>query len=313
VLAPTGVAFFGRDPDVARAVWSRATGYPGDPLYRDFYRDLGFDLDVAELEGEVGPNGTRVMTGLKLHRVSGEGAAKAPYDPDLALDRAHDHAAHFVAARREELLARTRALGSPASSPLVSVAPFDAELFGHWWFEGPDFLERTLRLLATDPSIRATTLGAHLEAHPDLAVVEPAASTWGEGGFGDVWMGPRTARLLRPLHHAASTVLAAVRTSRDASGVAGHALDQSIREILLAQASDWPFMIHRGEMSEYAHGRVRIHSERAVSLARIATNAARGTPPTQADVALLHDIVARDRAFFELRGERLRAPFDLTA
>ena len=99
ILSPSGVAFFARDPHSSREVWSRQSGYPGDPAYREFYRDVGFDLPTSALLGEVGPDGTRVMTGLKLHRVTGPGPHKEPYDPDLAAARAAEHAKAFIAGR----------------------------------------------------------------------------------------------------------------------------------------------------------------------------------------------------------------------
>jgi 1,4-alpha-glucan branching enzyme len=256
VLSPQGVAYFGRDPGSSEDVWSRRTGYPGHASYREFYRDVGFDLPEASLAGELGPFGTRLMTGLKLHRITGS-AAKEPYDPGRAEEQARAHAADFVA-RRE---ARLSSLAAEVPAPVL-VAPFDAELFGHWWFEGPIFLEHVLRGLAASArrgDAAATTLGAYLAEHAELAVCEPAASSWGEGGYGEVWTGHEAARLWRHVHHAERRVLAALDGRRDASDVRGRALDQAIRELLLLQASDFAFMLHRREMSEYAEARVRTH------------------------------------------------------
>ena len=224
VLGPSGVAYFARDPDAARDVWSRQIGYPGDPWYREFYRDVGFDLPEDALHGELGPHGTRLMTGLKPYRITGRGGEKQPYDPVAALGRAREHARHFVAKR--EAIARSAA--GHVAAPLL-VAPFDAELFGHWWFEGPAFLEHALREL--DASARAggvasITLGDYLERFPDLPVAEPAPSSWGEGGFGEVWAGPEAARLWRHVHHTEGAVRAAVEQRRHAGGIAGRALDQ---------------------------------------------------------------------------------------
>ncbi|APR85388.1 Glycogen branching enzyme, GH-57-type, archaeal [Minicystis rosea] len=302
VLSPSGVAFFARDPDAARAVWSRQTGYPGDAAYREFYRDVGFDLPEDALLGEIGPNGTRLMTGLKLHRITGPGDVKEPYDPAAAHERARVHARHFVEARAE--MARASGLPDP-----ILVAPFDAELFGHWWFEGPEFLEHVLRALdetARAGGLSATTLGDHLEQFPDITVAEPAASTWGEGGFGKVWAGPEAALLWRHVHHAERTVRAAVAQRRHASGLGGRALDQAIRELLLLQASDWAFMMRRGEMTPYAEARVRAHVHRANRLAAIATT----DSPKVEDLAWVHAVCDRDRFLADLTGDRIRDAFD---
>ena len=45
----TDLIAFGRDLDSAKQVWSKHEGYPGDPAYRDFYRDIGFDVDIGPL------------------------------------------------------------------------------------------------------------------------------------------------------------------------------------------------------------------------------------------------------------------------
>ncbi|KYF81830.1 hypothetical protein BE11_03145, partial [Sorangium cellulosum] len=301
VLSPSGVACFGRDRDSAREVWSRDAGYPGHPAYREFYRDVGLDLPERELEGEVGPDGVRLMTGLKLHRVTGPGPDKAPYDPARASAQARAHAAEFVA-RREAALASIRG----AAAPPILVAPYDAELFGHWWLEGPEFLEHALRGLAASTRAVPIALGAYLERHPPAEVVEPAASTWGEGGFGAFWTGPSAARLWRHAHHAERAVLDALSRRRDAGGLPGRALDQAIRELLLLQSSDWAFMMSAGEMVSYAEARARAHAARSRRLAGLALQPSAAA----ADVAWLDAVCALDPFLAELTGPALRDAFD---
>lgn len=301
VLSPSGVACFGRDRDSAREVWSRDAGYPGHPAYREFYRDVGLDLPERELEGEIGPDGVRLMTGLKLHRVTGPGPDKAPYDPARASAQARAHAAAFVA-RREAALASIRG----AAAPPILVAPYDAELFGHWWLEGPEFLEHALRGLAASARAVPIALGAYLERHPPAEVVEPAASTWGEGGFGAFWTGPSAARLWRHAHHAERAVLDALSRRRDAGGLPGRALDQAIRELLLLQSSDWAFMMSAGEMVSYAEARARAHAARARRLAGLALQPS----DAAADPAWLDAVCALDPFLAELTGPALRDAFD---
>jgi 1,4-alpha-glucan branching enzyme len=303
VLAPTGVAFFGRDPRASQEVWSRDGGYPGDPRYRDFYRDIGFDLPAEHLYGETGPVG-RLATGLKYHRITGPNAAKEPYDPAAASALARAHAADFRERREEALAALPRGPWTP-----VVVAPYDAELFGHWWFEGPEFLEAALRELAASAErggVRPVTLAGHLDAHPEAFVTEPAASSWGEGGFGEVWTGPRAAPLLRHVRSAGRLVLDVTRSRRGATGAAGLALDQAIVELLLLQASDWPFMRHRGDTAEYAEARIRVHARRVERLAAIAREEA----PAEADAAFVETLRRESNFLGELSGEQLRDAFD---
>jgi 1,4-alpha-glucan branching enzyme len=166
-------------------------------------------------------------------------------------------------------------------------------------------------LRALDASARAggvasTTLGGYLERFPELPVAEPAPSSWGEGGFGQVWAGPEAARLWRHVHHAERAVCDAASRARRAEGLAGRALDQAIRELLLLEASDWAFMICRGEMSTYAEARVRAHAHRATRLATIAL--ADGATPE--DVTFVEEVSSRDCFLAALQGEGIRDAFD---
>jgi 1,4-alpha-glucan branching enzyme len=319
IRSASGVTYFGRDLWAGRAVWA-PDGFPSDPAYREFHRDLGFDADERELLGEVGPNGTRVATGLRLHRVTGPTEQKAPYDPAAARARALAHAAIFVGDRGRLFAAlAARGAGSPGGAPPISVAPFDAELFGHFWHEGPVFLEQVLRLLAKSEAsggAAAISLGELAARHPATLRAEPAPSTWGEGGFGATWTGPSTARLWRHIHHASAEVQSAARaepppaahrtvqsaaraapSSDDAAdalaqdALAQDALAQAIVEALLLQSSDFAFMIHRGTTSEYAERRTSEHAANALRLAKIATR---------------RDLGADDRAF--VRAARARSP-----
>jgi 1,4-alpha-glucan branching enzyme len=302
ILSTNGVAYLARDPDASEDVWSRKSGYPGHPAYRDFYRDVGFDLPEDALDDELGPNRARIMTGLKLHRITGADVEKEPYDAAAAERVAADDALDFVARRTERLAAR------PNGGAALVLAPFDAELFGHWWFEGPAFLEATLRALAIaarDGGPEPVTPAAWLERTPALEIAEPAASSWGEGGFGDVWTGPAAARLWRHVHHAERIALDALGAARHADGAAGRALDQALVELLLLEASDWAFMLHRGEMAEYAEQRVRAHATRVARLARVAIAGA----ASDDDEGFLRAVEQRDPFLLELRGEPIRAAF----
>ena len=131
IVSPGGVVFFGRDRASSHQVWSAEVGYPGDPAYREFHRDAAWELPLSAL-GELAPGGVRRGIGIKYHRVTGgvEMSRKHPYVPEHALARAREHARHFVQSRREQVSAARETMDRP---PIV-VSPYDAELFGHWWF-----------------------------------------------------------------------------------------------------------------------------------------------------------------------------------
>jgi 1,4-alpha-glucan branching enzyme len=303
IVSPTGVAFFARDVESSRQVWSRDEGYPGDAYYRDFYRDIGFDLPESELMGELAGDRSRLMTGLKYFRITGKDLEKQPYQPGVARLRAFEHARDFVANREAQLAHLARELPVP---PLV-VAPYDAELYGHWWFEGPVFLEAVYRRLQDAKSdVESITLGTYLERHPVAFEATPSASSWGAGGYGEVWVGHEAAWTWRHLHHATRYASWLVRRHRNAGGRLGEALDQVVRELLLLQSSDWPFIIKMGTATRYAEARIRVHVHRLRHLGHLLEI---GRVDGD-DAAWLDDLRRRDSFLSELSGDDLRRPFD---
>ncbi|HZU83318.1 MAG TPA: 1,4-alpha-glucan branching protein domain-containing protein [Polyangiaceae bacterium] len=303
IASPNGVAFFARDVESSRQVWSRDVGYPGDAYYRDFYRDIGFDLPESELMGEIAGDGSRLMTGLKYFRITGAGADKQPYQPGVAAERAREHAEDFV--RRRAAQASALAAGMPV--PPVIVAPYDAELYGHWWFEGPLFLEAVFRRLAqTDGELEPITLREYLVRHPTCVQATPSASSWGAGGYGEVWVGPEAAWTWRHVHHATRYTKWLVRSHLRAAGRRGEALDQVVRELLLLQSSDWPFILKTGTVARYAEARIRAHLHRLGRLGQLVETG----DIKDADARWLDDVRARDNFLAQLSGDELRSVFD---
>jgi len=264
------VAAFVRDPRSSMQVWSRHQGYPGDEAYLEFHK-------------------IRWPGGLKLWRVTGPDVdlgAKLAYDPAAALRRVGDHARHFA-----HLVAGiTAERGGPSASRVeVVVAPFDTELFGHWWFEGVDFLAAVYRELRHHPGVRPTPASRHVADHPPHVGVRLAEGSWGVNGDHSMWLNDRTAWTwprLRALEgafwKAAPAALASAR--------ARPALEQAARELLLAQASDWQFMISTGAVPDYAERRFRLHCDDAE---RLIAGLAEG-----ADVErLVDDLARRDDLF----------------
>jgi len=256
---PSGPAAFARDRDSSRQVWSAHEGYPGDPAYRDFYRDIGFDLPIEHL-GAIA-RGSRKFSGVKYHRISGRGDQKQLYDRAAAENAAAEHARDFLEQRHQQI----REISDFGFEPII-VAPFDAELFGHWWFEGPGFLEQFIRQAADDRDLQLSTPSEFLAGHPTQQIVEPAASTWGENGHLAVWLDPSNAWIYPHLHAAAQKMIElAQQYETDGSNVINsfdRVLKQLARELLLAQASDWAFLMKTGTAREYATKRTIDHLAR---------------------------------------------------
>ena len=271
---PAGPVAFARDPHAGRQVWSANEGYPGHPAYREFYRDIGFDLPTEYL-GSIA-RGIRKFSGVKYHRITGPGNEKQLYDRTAATNAALKHAIHFLEQRREQILG----IGQLGFTPII-IAPFDAELFGHWWFEGPIFLEQFIRRTAKQPDLHLTTPSEYLAEHPTQQIVKPAASTWGENGHLAVWLDPGNAWIYPQLQsatdrmtqlarqHTNTVVGQPLRSPKETSAGGAPALQltdrvlkQLARELLLAQSSDWAFLMKTRTAREYATQRTIDHLAR---------------------------------------------------
>jgi len=260
LYTPSGVAAFGRDRGSTQQVWSAREGFPGDPAYREFYRDIGHDLDFNYIHPYIEGN-IRVDTGIKYYRITGPTSWKEPYHPDAARERASQHAGDFLHRRA----AHIEYLSSLMHTLPIVVAPFDAELFGHWWFEGPQWLDYVIRKAAFDQdTLELTTLSGYLKRHPVHQTGVPCTSTWGHKGFFETWLNGKTDWIYPQVYECCRRMesLAARYSAGRVPDLILRALAQSMRELLLAQSSDWPFIINNGTSSEYAVRRVKDHVAR---------------------------------------------------
>ncbi|TSE00999.1 glycoside hydrolase family 57 protein [Skermania sp. ID1734] len=239
------VVAFGRDLQVSYRVWSPKSGYPGHAAYRDFHT---YDHD----------------TGLKAARVTGRNVAgpdKAPYDPELAAAAVRRDVADFVDTVRRRLTSESERIGRPA----LVVAAFDTELYGHWWHEGPQWLEQVLRALPE----AGVTIGTLDDARKEGYVGTPVdlrESSWGSGKDWRVWAGEQVADLVQLNDEVVATALETVDKARAAAKVPGEVElrdrvnDQLLREALLAVSSDWAFMVSKDSAAGYARDRAHLHA-----------------------------------------------------
>jgi 1,4-alpha-glucan branching enzyme len=282
VRTPAGVFCFPRDHESSKQVWSADEGYPGDPAYREFYRDVGFDADYEYIRPYLHPDGVRRGVGLKYHRITGAGGLheKDYYDPETASARAEVHAGNFAFNR--ELQARSL-VGGMDRPPLI-VSPYDAELFGHWWFEGPLFLEHVLRKVANEvPALELITGTDYIDRGYPVQEQQPNASTWGDEGYFRVWLNGGNAWFYRHQHHAEQRMSELARRHPHAEGILKEALDQAAREVLLGQSSDWAFIVTMGTTVPYAVRRFKSHIDCFTTLANAIEQG-------KLDAALVHRI-----------------------
>lgn len=253
---------FVRDPTSSLQVWSREYGYPGDQWYLEFHK-------------------MRWPGGLKLWRVSGPGVDlgdKQPYEPATARGRALEHGRHFVAMLEET--ARERAGAGP-----VITAPFDTELFGHWWFEAFDFLTDVFRRLATSERITPTTAADHLQRHRGAPTLSLHEGSWGIGGDHRTWLNDGTRWTwdrLWPLERRFWSLAPAARASS-----LRPVLAQAARSLLLAQSSDWQFIMSTGVAADYAERRFTQHADDLAALLD-------GLEPDANDDGRLHALALAD-------------------
>nr|MDQ2710006.1 DUF1957 domain-containing protein [Actinomycetota bacterium] len=284
-VGDSDVVCFGRDLPVTYRVWSPRSGYPGGRAYRDFHT---YDH----------------QSGLKPARVTGRGVPsfhKKPYDADLAAAAVRRDAADFVRVVRNRLTELAAEHGRPA----LVVAAYDTELFGHWWFEGPDWLAEVLRALP-EVGVRVSTLGGALEAGGLGGPVVLPASSWGSGKDWRVWDGERVAPLVASGRDVQRDLLRAVDSavSGPAPPSAGRSpgLDRLARQALLALSSDWAFMVTKDSAADYALARTRSHAAEVAELAALLT-AGRATEAAR----LVAELDRRDTLFGQLDARGLAA------
>nr|WP_296767842.1 glycoside hydrolase family 57 protein [Rhodococcus sp. (in: high G+C Gram-positive bacteria)] len=281
----SNVVAFGRDLSVSYRVWSPKSGYPGHAAYRDFHT---YDHD----------------TGLKHARVTGrtvDSADKAPYDPDTASAAIDKHVVDFVEAVRVRLREESARIGRPA----LVVAAFDTELFGHWWFEGPQWLEKVLRALPEAGIDVGTLEDARTRGFVGDPVQLPESS-WGSGKDWRVWAGEKVQDLVTLNAEVVDAALDVVaknrgRTSTGRPELRNRTNDQILRETLMAIASDWAFMVSKDSAAGYARERAHVHAH---ALREIADAVSRGQDGRAAELAAQWN--RADGLFPALDARRLR-------
>lgn len=298
IISPFNVVMFGRDSESSRQVWSSKEGYPGTPIYREFYRDVGFDLDLPHLT-PLRHGGIKTFTGLKYYAITGNGPLKEPYRPSAAKRMAYEHGAQFTFHRELQV----GYLKGVVDEPVV-VSMYDAELFGHWWFEGPWWLESVFRRMNENSAVKTATakqvadellvkygeVKNNYDKTGSIWVAQPATSSWGGGGYAEVWLNGKN-DVIQPFLSDIAVELIDICANRYDEVKYPEVLNQGARELLLAESSDWPFLLTTGQAVSYAERRVGAHLVRARRCILMATG------KEQYDKKWFKDIAAKDNIF----------------
>jgi 1,4-alpha-glucan branching enzyme len=280
----SSVVAFARHPRASEQVWAAEIGYPGDGAYLEFHKKRHGD-------------------GLRYWKVTRSGADlgdKALYWPDDVPATTHRQAQHFVGILREELRAHRNKTGRAGAV----IAPFDAELFGHWWYEGPQFLRDVLLALHADPEISVhTATQRRTEIPPDKVAWIPEGS-WGEGGDHRVWLNDATRWVWEASYRAEDRFLTLrwelSQATPERAAAAEPILKKAARELLLLQASDWAFVIHTGGAVDYGFRRLSGHISRFENLANLTWDLLQGREMTDLQKLQVAEADAHDDCFGDL-------------
>ncbi len=251
-----GLHAFARDRESSSQVWSSSVGYPGDYDYREYYRDIGYDMPLSYIQPYIHPKGIRVNTGIKYYRITGNGEQKEFYQPNQAKVKAAEHAENFLFNREHQV----KFLQQQMDRKPIIVAPYDAELFGHWWYEGPTFIDYLCRKINYDQdTIKMITPSEYLSVYPTQDTGHLPQSTWGRNGYGEVWINPENAWIYRHLHQAEKNMIYLAEMFVQPNSEEERALNMAGKQLLLAQSSDWPFIMDNKSMVDYAIRRIKEH------------------------------------------------------
>jgi 1,4-alpha-glucan branching enzyme len=258
---------FGRDQASSSEIWNADEGFPGDDRYRDFMRDIGLEAPIEYLRDYLGDTEQRQFTGLKFYRSSRNENDSELYDPELASRAVEEHSSRFISSRGAQLAGLE---GEGVENPVV-VCAFDADLFGHWWYEGTEFLEKLFRKAAKRSDFSFTTPGAYLAANKESEFpgASPVSSSWGEGGYFETWTSSENNWVYLEMQKRAEQLARFVKvfeTNRidlppETVAYRERCIQLMTKELLLAQSSDWGFLMQNEPSREYAEKRTSDHFE----------------------------------------------------
>jgi 1,4-alpha-glucan branching enzyme len=265
------VAVMGRNNRASFQVWSAAHGYPGDGLYREFHKKDS-------------------NSGMKYWRLTSKDCElgdKMLYDPVLAFENTKMNADHFTTMVYHQAKDQFEATGQKS---LIMVS-FDTELYGHWWFEGVEWLKNVIRLFSKMDGIGIQTSSEYLTANPPEQAIALPESTWGQGGHYWVWDNQHTDWMWPIIHKSEARMREVTAQYPDESDpLKVRALNQALRELLLLQSSDWPFLVTTFQAKDYAVERFEKHVDNFNALADMLQKG-------RVDEAKLHEIESVDNPF----------------
>lgn len=280
-------AIFTRDPETGLLVWSGEHGYPGDGNYLDFHKKRF-------------PGGHRywAVTSSKADL-----ADKIEYDRNRAMQRIPENASHYADKIEEALLSYYESSGKAG----ILTAPYDAELFGHWWFEGPEFLKHSLKNIEDNQSVELTFLSEHLDRTKPSKVISIPEGSWGQGNHHYIWLNKDNEWTWKHIYESEKKMSELARYwvehPKQQDDKLEEMLKQLARELMLMSASDWQFLISTWAARDYAELRLSEHYEDFKRLAKMIAKKMDGQSLDAGDEQFFVDCQERNRIFDDIEIE----------
>ncbi len=234
---------FARHHDISMQVWSGKSGYPGNPDYLDFHKQ--------EYENK---------SRLRYWRVTDSEADmmyKQLYYPEWTEDKIDLQSNHYI----HHLENSANYYKNNKYQDAVICTPFDTELFGHWWFEGPRFIKAVLRGLNFSPWVSTATCSEEIEKMNPSEVIRMNEGSWGENFNNDVWSNKDNVWTWEHIYNDENALTSFLDKYplKKLTKKALRILKQAYRELLLEQSSDWQFLIYTQSARDYAEIRLANH------------------------------------------------------
>jgi len=244
---PQGIVVFGRDFYASEKI----AEIRGDPVFRNKCRDLGFELSPDKVELFLGPKGIRTCTGYKYWA---SGSPDALYDPAKALLNVKNHASSFL----DSVLVRLKHASDLINAPALSLCAFNADCFGRFWHEGPEFIEALFREGQKSGEVQFMTPSEYCckQDSSSFQQLTPEFSSWGTNGYAETWLDASNDWMYPHAVRALNRMVEMVDRFPDNTGLKERALNQASREIFLAISSDWAKMLCKQENTDYARNRI---------------------------------------------------------
>lgn len=256
LVLESGVHGFTRDWNLIHLVGSDKYGYPCDPDYREFYRDIGYYLPMEYVGPYMHEPSLRVFTGYKYFAITGKTENKKYYDLQKAEEKVSLHVENFLYNIRR----KGQLIDAAGITDHLSTLTFDVELFGHRWYEGMMFLEKLLRGLSSDPTKYSLVVPSEeIDQNGRMENLRVNECSWGPSGGADIWLDSSNAWIYRHTTKAIERMVELTERFPDQGSLKERFLNQASRELLLSMASDWPCIMHDNTSTSYAEKRLKNH------------------------------------------------------